>query len=111
MEARVAIATSDGKEIDQHFGRARDFRIYLLEGGRPRFVERRVNVPPCDGIYHNDQLLDRTVELLSDCRAVAAARIGSGAIDALLARGILPLALESTVEEALGTLANSKFLL
>lgn len=110
MTVRVAIATSNGSDVDVHFGRARVFNIYTLEGGSFRLLEERANEPPCGGSDHDGPLLERAVALLADCRAVAAAVIGPGAIDALLDRGILPITLETSVDEALATLQNSKFL-
>ncbi|HEY6007878.1 MAG TPA: NifB/NifX family molybdenum-iron cluster-binding protein [Geobacteraceae bacterium] len=110
MTVRVAIATSNGRNVDEHFGRARSFRIYVLENGSFKLLEGRESVPPCGGSQHDDQAMERLVDMLADCSAVAAAMIGPGAIDALLDRGVLPIALETSVDEALATLQNSKFL-
>ena len=57
---RIAVATSDGENIDLHFGRADSFDIYDADReGRVTFRERRENTPPCEnGIHRDDRLLE-----------------------------------------------------
>lgn len=110
MELRVAVASSDGIVVDQHFGRAERFGIYRFTGGNWQHLEDRLNQPACAGQEHDDGLLERTADLISDCRGVAVARLGSGAIDLLISRRIFPFVLELPVPEALATLQSSKLL-
>ena len=35
MSTRIAFASTDGFEVDQHFGRARIFQIYETDGWKP----------------------------------------------------------------------------
>ncbi len=101
MERKVAVASSDGKRIDEHFGRARRFRVYRFGEGEWLHLEDRESLPPCEGGAHDDDLLDRVVDLVADCRWVVVSQIGSTAIDALIARRVLPLVIQGTVDEAL----------
>ncbi|MBJ6749489.1 NifB/NifX family molybdenum-iron cluster-binding protein [Geomonas anaerohicana] len=110
MELRVALASSDGITVDQHFGRATRFCIYRLTGAGWEHLEDRYNTPACAGQEHADGMLEQTAEVISDCRGLAVARIGASAIDVLLARRIFPLVLELPVPEALATLEKSKLL-
>lgn len=41
MALKVAIASSDGKNVDLHFGKAKDFLIYELQGSSFSFLEKR----------------------------------------------------------------------
>lgn len=106
MEKMAAVASSDGTRIDAHFGRARRFRVYRFEEGRWLYREDRESLPPCGGGAHVDDLLDRTVDLLADCRWVVVSQIGPGAFDALIGRGVLPLVLRGTVDEVLAIVAR-----
>ncbi|OPY58379.1 MAG: FeMo cofactor biosynthesis protein NifB [Pelotomaculum sp. PtaU1.Bin035] len=102
MSYKVAVASSDGKFVNQHFGRASQFLIFeIKDDGGFFFLVLRDNTPPCDGGAHNSDLLARTVDLISDCRVVLVSQIGPGAIDALLSRGIQPHVIPDFIEDAL----------
>lgn len=107
MDIRVAVASSDGKTVNEHFGRARRFMIFRLQEGSWHHLEDRKNLPPCAGQEHSDDLLDRTAELIADCRGVVVSEIGPGAVDTLLARRILPYMLEGPSEKCLAGLVTS----
>jgi predicted Fe-Mo cluster-binding NifX family protein len=108
MDIRVAVASSDGRTVNLHFGRAERFRIYRITDDQCEFLEERVSTPACSGQQHDDNLLDRTAELISDCKAVVAAQIGGGAIDVLLFRRIRAFTLTGPIDEAVTTLRASK---
>ena len=108
MDIRVAVASSDGRTVNLHFGRANRFRIYQVTDDQCEFLEERVNTPACSGQQHDDDLLERTAELISDCKAVIAAQIGGGAIDVLLYRRIRAFSLTGPIDEAFTTLRASK---
>jgi len=108
MDIRVAVASNDGQTVNLHFGRADRFRIYRITDDRSEFLEERVNAPACSGQQHDDDLLDRTAELIGDCKAVIAAQIGGGAIDVLLYRRIRAFPLTGLIDEAFTTLRASK---
>ena len=100
MSVKVAIATSDGLNIDLHFGQAREFLIYEAQNGVFVQTERRKvpDLPVSDQDSSNPSggfgcgsgcggggggccgggggPLSPVVELLSDCRAVVAAQFG-----------------------------------
>lgn len=109
MSYKVAVASSDGKFINQHFGRASRFLIFeIKDDGEFKFLAIRENTPLCDGMEHNDDLLARTVDLISDCRAVLVSRIGPGATEALVSRRIRPYEFTGFIEDVLKRLILSR---
>jgi nitrogen fixation protein NifX len=110
MEVKVALASSDGTQVDQHFGRASRFSIYRLRDGQWEHLEDRVNQPACAGHEHADGILEQSAALIADCRGVAVSQIGVTAMDVLLARRILPFVLAGPVSDALATLQKSKLI-
>ncbi len=83
MTFRIAAATGDGENVNEHFGRACRFDIYEIEERQWRFLEARGNVPACSGQEHDGDLLERTADLLSDCRGVVVAQIGPGGLSTI----------------------------
>lgn len=108
MDVRIAVASSDGTTINEHFGRAQLFRIYRLHDEGHEFLELRKNTPACGGQQHDDAVLDQAAQLISDCRGVVAAQVGPGAIDALIGHRILAFTMGGSIDEALETLRSSK---
>lgn len=99
---RIAVATSDGIVVNQHFGRAARFRIYDIgQESDFRFVEERVMVPVCETGNHDDARLKENAAKLSDCRYVLVSRIGQGAANALEQEGISPMELPGMIEESI----------
>ena len=93
MEYFVAVASTDGRLIDQHFGKAGAFRILKVEDDE-RFaqVECRSVTPSCSGCGNHDVAgTEAVVKALADCRYVLRARIGRSSQAALQAAGITPL--------------------
>ncbi len=84
MTYRIAIASSDGKVVNQHFGHCRQFLIFENDDtGKWKFVEKRDTLPACKAGEHSDASMQYVVTLLEDCKAVAAAQIGLGAVQVL----------------------------
>lgn len=98
---RVAVASSQGKSVDLHFGHADQFLVFDLQPNRVEFVDaRRVRASEED--LEGVEDLDLVVELLSDCQVVMSRRAGPHAIDRLSRRGI------RSVEHS-GSLADGLF--
>lgn len=88
MSYRIAVATSDGRNVDTHFGHANDFTILEVDdSGSFNEVERRNAFQACDGNCSEDRMIN-AAENLSDCAYVLAAKIGPHAIHALAAKKI-----------------------
>ncbi len=81
---RIAVASLDGKVINEHFGRAREFFIIdIARDGSYQLVERRAVVPLCSEGGHSVKALEAHINTLRDCDAVLVSRIGMGARRAL----------------------------
>ncbi|HEY6795276.1 MAG TPA: nitrogenase cofactor biosynthesis protein NifB [Kineosporiaceae bacterium] len=103
----VAVATSSGILVDQHFGHAQEFRIYEAGAGYARLVEtRRVDrychgpddCPP--GQPAPDPGEAGAAAALAGCAAVLCSRIGSGPRRRLGEQGIEAVEVYDVIEHA-----------
>lgn len=91
----VAVATTQGEVIDQHFGHAERFHIYSLSAAGVVRVNERFTPKYCHGAAEcpPEEQGDRMaalLDLLADVDAVFCARIGYGPWQKLEQRGIQP---------------------
>lgn len=101
---KIAVASSDGKVINQHFGHADQFLVFDLSGTEARFVELRRCPPLCGASGepgHAEDAVEERMRLIEDCRAVLCARIGYGMRRELALRGIRPVEVAGLIEEIL----------
>lgn len=101
MSYKIAVASTDGKVVNQHFGRAAQFLIFEIEDGQYKFLELTKTNPFCNNGEHDDNRLLTAVEGLAGCRAVLVSQIGGGAAAALRGRGIEPFDIRELIEDAL----------
>jgi nitrogen fixation protein NifB len=91
MTVLVAVATTGGGRINQHFGHATEFQIYEVSAGHTAFIgHRRVDLY-CQGGFGEDEQLPSIVQAINDCHAVLVAKIGACPKDELAAAGIEPV--------------------
>ena len=107
MSFKVAVASSDGKFINQHFGRSRQFLVFEVNETNEsfNFLDLRSTEAVCQGQQHDDDQLTALANLLSDCHFILAARIGPGAEHLLAEKGIRALEYTAFIEDALKKLA------
>lgn len=110
MSYKVAVASSDGKFINRHFGHSNQFLVFELDETNYKFLELRQNAPPCNGQEHHEGKMAESIDLLSDCRAILASRIGPGAAALLSSRGIIPLEVPDFIDDTLKKLLSSGYL-
>ena len=104
---RVAVASLDGKVINQHFGRADSFYIVDLQSdGSKQVIEQRNVVPLCVAGEHTDEALLESVTALRDCSAVLVARIGAVAKRALELNKIAVFEQPDYIDDALQKLSK-----
>ncbi len=102
---KVAIASSDGIVVNQHFGRANTFFIYEVAGiGNYRFLETRIVTPVCEGGNHDEEKLCSNISKFKDCKYILVSQIGRGAANKMEQSGIMPMELPGMIEESLGKL-------
>jgi nitrogen fixation protein NifX len=114
---KVAFATTDGKNIDEHFGRAGMFAIYEITEGGHKFVATRKFADGMDmavvdtkdkGSLHDDAVQNK-VEKLADCKLIYLTEIGGPSAARLVKKGIMPMKMKEivTIESALGQLLET----
>jgi predicted Fe-Mo cluster-binding NifX family protein len=100
---KVAVATSDGKEIASHIGSACFFNIYTIREGQVVARESRENHRHWPGHAESSQAgcWQLIEEMLPDVRVVISHGMGENAYVGLLRRDVLPItADEKDAEEA-----------
>jgi nitrogen fixation protein NifX len=114
---KVAFATTDGKMVDEHFGRAGMFAIYeIMETGH-RFVEERKFAAGMDmavvdtkdrGPIH-DSAVQGKVDRLADCKLIYLTEIGGPSAARLVKKGIMPMKVKApvSIESALKELGET----
>ncbi len=91
MKVLVAVATTGGGKVNEHFGHATEFQIYELTPSSTTFVgHRRVDLY-CEGGFGDDEQLPSIVDAINDCHAVLVSKIGACPRDELTAAGIEPV--------------------
>jgi len=102
---RIAAASTDGKTINEHFGKASSFLIYDIGKEAPVFIEKR-NVTPlnCES-EHTEENLASNVEALKDCTAIVTVKIGGPVRRIFEINGISIFEKTDTIDNALSKLA------
>jgi len=89
----MAIATTGGGVINQHFGHATEFLIYEASPDNVRFIGHRKVDLYCSGYAtcgYAETTLERIIKILCDCEAVLCSRIGFEPWGLLEKAGIQP---------------------
>lgn len=85
---KVAVASTDGAAISQHFGHAKDFWVYEVSPAGCRLLEHR-RVEEYSLNHVSDALpMPGTLKTLEDCHAVFVAQIGDKPREQVEAAGI-----------------------
>jgi len=118
---KVAFATTDGKNVDEHFGRAGKFAIYEMTGEGYHFVETRKFSDGMDksvtdtkdmGPLH-DTAVQSKIDRLADCKLVYMTEIGGPSAARLVKKGMMPIkvkepvAIENALEKLEETIRKS----
>jgi predicted Fe-Mo cluster-binding NifX family protein len=105
----IAVASKDGKEINQHFGHAERFLIYDVENGDAKLVEERKVERYCS--YDPEHplrghLLKEIANALAGCRAVVTAQMGEHPKSELEKLGVEPFMTSGPIKYTLVELAK-----
>ncbi|OGW35982.1 MAG: nitrogen fixation protein NifX [Nitrospirae bacterium GWD2_57_9] len=102
---KIAFATTDGKNVDEHFGRAGMFAVYEITEKGHHFVEIRKFADGMDrsvadtrdmGPLH-DNAVESKVDRLADCRLIYLTEIGGPSAARLVKRRIMPMKVKEPV--------------
>lgn len=104
---KVAVVSSDGKVVNQHFGKASRFYIFEVDGEKIQFLEVRETIPVCGSADegHADDVLGRAISLISDCKVLLCSRIGSRPQEELKKKGISAIEAPYFINEALKSIS------
>lgn len=105
----IAVASKDGKEINQHFGHAERFLIFDVAGDEARLVDEKKVERYCS--YDADHplrtpILKAIADALSGCRAVVCAQIGQAPQMEMERLGIDTFVAEGAIKSTLVELAK-----
>jgi len=105
----IAVASKDGKEINQHFGHAERFLIYEVEGGNVVLVDEKKVERYCS--YNPEHplrgyLLKDIVASLAGCSAVVTAQMGEHPRAELELLGIEPFVVQGMIRPTLVEVAK-----
>ncbi|MDF1550367.1 MAG: NifB/NifX family molybdenum-iron cluster-binding protein [Bacteroidales bacterium] len=99
---KIAITSSDGKNVDKHFGRATQFYIYELVAPVPKFIEKRNSIGYCseeDNHNYNPNKLDLVYQKIKDCEILCTVKIGNVPAAQLQEKGINIIEFEGKLEK------------
>ncbi len=96
----VAIATKGGGLVNQHFGHAKEFQVYEVDGSEVRFIGHRKIDHYCQGGYGETATLENIIEAIADCKAVFVAKIGDCPKEKLQAAGIQTVETYDMIDKA-----------
>jgi len=88
---RIAVASTDAKTVNQHFGKAKEFLIYDLAESTPKFVEKREVTPLSVGDKEHDfdeARFNAVLDKISDCSRVYVTKVGAKPAEELQRNGI-----------------------
>jgi len=107
-QLKVAFATSDGECINQHFGSARGFHVYAINGGEVTLMATREF--PKEKKDGNEDKLKPKLAWLHGCDLVYCGSVGGSATKQLITLGVHPVVvkggpdIEEVIEELQGEL-------
>jgi predicted Fe-Mo cluster-binding NifX family protein len=109
MKIKAAIASTDLKNVDIHFGRCRTFAIAEVDckSRSYRLIEQRdvtAPCPSCGRLGEPDDAIENVVESLSDCEYVIVSRIGRWPDSLLYERGIGSIEHSGPIRDAMALL-------
>jgi predicted Fe-Mo cluster-binding NifX family protein len=117
MSYKIAIASTDGVNIDKHFGSTNSFIIINIndDGSYERLEERAVeenqnNQKSCCGGSscgsHSESNIQKKIDTIIDCRAVLCSKCGHGSEKQLGENNITTFQINLTIDKALNSVIN-----
>ncbi len=85
---KLAVASKEGMAISEHFGHAKQFRIYEATQENCHLLETREVSHYCLGQHSDQTAMAGILETIKDCYAVFVAKIGDGPTEKLQAVGV-----------------------
>lgn len=108
MSYKIAVGSSDGVYIDEHFATALQFLIYEVNGYNYEFTEKRINEELCECSRYHENKFAPLIEKIKDCEVLLVGRIGPGAAEVLKGQGIDAYSVTESIDVALEKLIKYK---
>ena len=105
----IAVATKDGKEINQHFGHAERFLVYEVVGSSVKLIDEKKVERYCtydEAHPLRGHVLRGISAALQGCRAIACSQIGPAPQEEMANLGFEVFALEGEIKSSLAELAK-----
>jgi predicted Fe-Mo cluster-binding NifX family protein len=105
----IAVASKNGKDINQHFGHAERFLIYDVEDGNAKLVDERLVERYCSFDPEHPlrgHLLRSIAAALAGCRAVVTSQMGDHPKGELEKLGVEPFVISGPIKQTLVELAK-----
>lgn len=101
---RIAVCTSNGNEVNLHFGRTESFYIYEMEEDHIAHLEVRSTERYCEEYPSPDHelrphKLDNIFDKIKDCEILFTARIGEAPRDVLMYKGMSIIECETAISK------------
>ncbi|MBT1076259.1 NifB/NifX family molybdenum-iron cluster-binding protein [Geobacter grbiciae] len=106
----IAVASKDGREINQHFGHAERFLIYEVKGADAKLVDEKKVERYCSyDVDHplRSHILEAIAGALAGCRAVVCAQIGQAPQMAMERLGIDAYVADGPIKPTLAELVKA----
>lgn len=102
---KIAFATTDDLNVNEHFGRSGKFAIYELTTDGYTFVETRrfaegrdTDIEETKGMGSiHDKKVESKVDRLSDCKIIYLTEIGGPSAARLIKKGIMPVKVKEAI--------------
>jgi hypothetical protein len=91
---KIAVVSTDGVHVDEHFGKAKRFFIYSVSNENIQLEEERLSESLSEGDLNHEFKPDkfyRILGIIKDCQKVFAKRVGITPASQLIANGIEPV--------------------
>jgi hypothetical protein len=100
-KTRIAVVSTDGIRVDDHFGKAKRFLIFDVDEQMTLREERRTEPLSVDDPEHafDDDKFSRIAGLLKDCRKVYMTKIGEIPSIKLKELGVEPVIYDGTIAD------------
>jgi predicted Fe-Mo cluster-binding NifX family protein len=108
MSYRIAIASSDGEAVNQHFGQATNLLIYEVGDESVNFIEEREIKLISGEAAHTEGNMAIFADVLHDCSAIFVLRIGQRSLRYLLERNITAFEVNFPLNHIFNTLLKNK---
>jgi predicted Fe-Mo cluster-binding NifX family protein len=104
---KIAVASTNGTDVDQHFGVTEKFYIFEKKNGKTNFIETRkapTYSEEFDAIDISEERLEKVIDILGDCHVIYSVKIAEEPAVHLKEKGIFPLTYTGTVDKLLKNL-------